>query len=108
MEPGSITNIKRKVSKKNKLFKDKWKGKTDWGQILAKMSNILKDSCTGDYCLNIRANEILHESSQEELKTLPVLYPKAQIFSLPFYNMRSINMLGMLWMRQSHQTAPSA
>ena len=79
--------LKTKYPGKIKLFQDKWVGKTNCGEVLADMTNKLKSRCSGDYCLNIQANEVLHEESVEELRKLPIFFPGVEIFSLPFYNL---------------------
>ena len=78
--------LQKKYPDKLKLFRDSWNTDINRGPILAKMTNILKQRCLGDFCLNLQANEILHESSLDEIRYLPVQYPAAEIFFLPFYN----------------------
>jgi len=85
--------LQKKHPGKLKLFRDSWNTDINTGPILAKMTNILKQRCQGDFCLNVQANEILHELSLDELKYLPVQYPSAEVFLLPFYNIMGSRLL---------------
>ena len=69
---------------KVRLFRDEWRGPTRHGEVLARMTNLLKERCRLDYCLNIQANEVIHEASRDTLAELPRLYPAAEMFRLPF------------------------
>jgi hypothetical protein len=89
--------LKEKFPEKVRLYRDRWRGRTESGQVLSTMTNLLKDRCNGEYCLYVQANEIIHESSLEEIKELPLLFPNIEIFALPFYNIMGIN---LLWMAQ--------
>lgn len=69
---------------KIRLFQDEWQGSTQRGGVVATMTNVLKPRCRFDYCLNIQANEIVHEASAAQIRDLPLLYPDAEMFRLPF------------------------
>jgi hypothetical protein len=69
---------------KIRLFRDSWEGGTNHGEILAAMSNRLRERCGGAYCLNLQANEIIPRVSLEQIARLPLLYPKIDLFRLPF------------------------
>ena len=66
------------------MFQDQWKGSTERGGIIATMTNVLKPRCRFDYCLNLQANEIVHEAAAAQIRDLPMLYPDAEMFRLPF------------------------
>ncbi|WP_153306289.1 hypothetical protein [Desulfatiglans anilini] len=89
--------LRKKHPDKLKLFRDAWPGPelAVRGGILAKMTNILKERCRGQYCLNLQANEVLHESCVDEVKALPILYPRAEIFSLPFSTIMGMHFVWM-------------
>jgi hypothetical protein len=92
--------LERKFPGKVRLFRDEWRGKTERGEILATMTNLLKQRCTGSYCLYVQANEIIHESSLEEIKNLPVLYPDVEMFRLPFYSIMGSRLLWIVDFRR--------
>jgi len=92
--------LERRYPGKVRLFRDEWRGQTERGEILATMTNLLKQRCTGSYCLYVQANEIIHESSLEELRNLPVLYPDVEIFRLPFYNIMGGRLLWIVDFRR--------
>lgn len=69
---------------KIKLFQDQWTTAPDDGRVIANVSNQLRARCDGDYCLYVQGNEILHESSADEIRCLPDLYPTMELFSLPY------------------------
>jgi hypothetical protein len=68
------------------LYRDDWVGATHGAEVVARMTNLLLDRCRGVYCLNVQANEVLHEQALEELRRLPELYPEIDLFALPFLN----------------------
>lgn len=92
--------LEKKYPGKVRLFRDQWKGRTERGEILAAMTNVLKQRCAGSYCLYIQANEIIHESSLEEIKNLPALYPNVEMFRLPFYNIMGSRLLWVVDFRR--------
>jgi glycosyltransferase involved in cell wall biosynthesis len=69
---------------KIQLFRDRWRGSTRHGGIIATMTNVLKRRCRFEYCLNLQANEIVHEAAAAQIRDLPMLYPDADLFRLPF------------------------
>lgn len=82
----ALKALQKKYPGKLQLFQDPWPGPelAVRGGTLARMTNILKGRCRGRYCLNLQANEVLHESCVAEVKALPALYPRTELFSLPF------------------------
>lgn len=81
-----LQELKKKYASKIKLYRDKWKGKTFKGEILAEMTNVLRRRCRGDYILYVQANEIIHEKVIQQIKNLPENYPKYDMFAFPFYH----------------------
>jgi hypothetical protein len=69
-----------------KLYRDQWEPARGV-EVISRMTNRVLDRCEGDYCLNVQANEILHEDAVEELRALPELYPTIDLFALPFLNL---------------------
>jgi hypothetical protein len=67
------------------LFRDRWV--RDDMRAIAAMTNVLLRRCRFEYCLNLQANEIVHETTVEQLRALPVLYPDTEMFRLPFLNL---------------------
>ena len=92
--------LREKLPEKVRLYRDRWRGGTESGQVLSTMTNVLRDRCNGDYCLYVQANEIIHEDSLEEIRKLPVLFPNTEIFALPFYNIMGANLLWMVQFRK--------
>jgi hypothetical protein len=74
-------------AEKVRLFRDAWGGDTRHGAIIANMTNILKPRCRFEYCFNLQANEVIHETTCEQIRDLPVLYPHGEMFRLPFLNL---------------------
>jgi len=68
-----------------RLFREPWPG-ADIAALVA-ATNQLRQHCRFDYCLNLQANEVLHEASCAELAALPELYPRTEMFRLPFLNL---------------------
>ncbi len=87
--------LQRKFPDKIRLYRDEWHGSRWHGQIIAEMQNVVLARCRGEYCLNVQANEILHEDTCEELRALPELYPGAEIFNLPYYHFLGSHILWM-------------
>jgi hypothetical protein len=77
---------------KIRLFRDEWRGSTEDGGVIATMTNVLKSRCRFDFCLNLQANEIVHEAAITQIRSLPVLYPEAEIFRLPFLTLMGTNL----------------
>ena len=71
---------------KIKLSQDKWTTEPDDGAVIATVSNALLSRCRGNYCLYVQGNEILHETSRQEVQRLPTLYPEVELFKLPFFS----------------------
>ena len=67
-----------------RLFQDRWAESIGTGTVIADVTNVLKRRCRLDYCLNIQANEIVHEATLGELRELATLYPEAELFRIPF------------------------
>jgi hypothetical protein len=82
-------------SDKIRLFRDEWRGPVRSGEILAVMTNVLLERCTGSYCLYIQGNDILHECYLQTLRRLPILYPNTDMFKLPFYTVMGASLLWM-------------
>ena len=72
---------------KVRLFRDAWRGDTRRGAIIANMTNILKPRCRFEYCFNLQANEVIHETTCEQIRDLPEHYPHGEMFRLPFLNL---------------------
>ena len=77
------------------LHRDRWDGPRGHAEIIARMTNVLLERCRHDWCLNLQANEVLHERSREELRRLPELYPDAEMFRLPFLTVMG---QGLVWL----------
>ena len=63
-EDNTLEQIKElaKIEKKIKIIETKWDDKTpSGGTILAHHTNLALQKCTGDWCLYIQADEIIHE-----------------------------------------------
>jgi hypothetical protein len=67
------------------LFRDRWV--RDDMHAIAAMTNVLLRRCRFEYCLNLQANEIIHEATIAQLRALPALYPGTDMFRLPFLNL---------------------
>jgi hypothetical protein len=67
-----------------RLFQDRWTESTGSGTIIADATNVVRERCRFSHCLNIQANEIVHEDTLIELRELPALFPEAEMFRIPF------------------------
>ncbi|MDX2170337.1 MAG: hypothetical protein SF182_24910 [Deltaproteobacteria bacterium] len=67
------------------LFRDRWV--RDDERAIAAMTNVLRQRCRYEYCLNVQANEVVHEATIAQLRALPALYPHTEMFRLPFLNL---------------------
>ncbi len=76
--------LQRRYPAKIKLFQDSWTNDPDDGRVIADVSNRLRARCSGDYCLYVQGNEVLHERSRQEIRNLPILHPQVELFRLPF------------------------
>jgi len=92
--------LRDKYPAKIKLFKDQWRSPANSGEVIAVMTNVLLERCSGTYCLYVQGNEILHEASREELRQLPRLYPDIEMFKLPFYNLMGAKLLWLVDFRR--------
>jgi len=80
---------------KVKLFRDDWPGGLNRGTALARATNALRPRCSGRHLFNLQANEILHEGSAAEIRSLPSLWPNTPLFRLPFHNLLGERLLWM-------------
>ncbi len=80
----ALTALAASHPAKIRLFQDEWRGSTERGGIIAAMTNVLKPRCRFEYCLNLQANEIIHEAAAAQIRDLPALYPGVEIFRMPF------------------------
>jgi len=67
-----------------RLFQDRWSESIGNGTVIADATNTVKERCRFGYCLNIQANEIIHEATLLEIRELPELFPEAEMFRIPF------------------------
>ncbi len=68
---------------KIKIFQDPWPVKKN-STLLSDITNTLRPRCRYKYILYMQANEIIHEQSQQYIKTIPIIFPKVETFSFPF------------------------
>lgn len=78
-----------------KLFRDPWPGNLNREGVLATMTNVLRVRCSGRYLFNLQANEVLHESSADDIQRLTERWPAAPLFRLPFHNLLGDHLLWM-------------
>ena len=82
---------------KMRLFREEWEGSTQGGEILARMSNHLRDKCKGDFCLNLQANEIMPEESAIDLTRHLNEFSNVDLFRFPFVTYMGPD---LVWMEQ--------
>ncbi|MEM7226500.1 MAG: glycosyltransferase [Pseudomonadota bacterium] len=68
------------------LFQDSWPAWRDYGRVMATVSNLVRARCRGDFCLYVQSNEVMHESSREEIRRWPLQYPDVELFRIPYCN----------------------
>lgn len=96
----ALQELKKAFPDQIKLFRDEWSGRTPKRHIFALMTDVLRQRCRGEYCLDVQGNEVLHESSLDEMRQLPLLYPEVEIFRLPFYNILGDRLLWLVNFRR--------
>ena len=89
----ALQALQVRFSAKVHLHRDRWPESYENGKVIAEVANLVRDRCTGAYCLYLQANEVLHEASRDILRALPRMVPQAELFALPFYNIMGSNLL---------------
>lgn len=74
-----ISNLNPKV----KVYRQNWPDKKDIN-MLADITNELRDKCRFQYIFSVQANEIIHEQSVQFIKALPQMFPNVESFSFPY------------------------
>jgi glycosyltransferase involved in cell wall biosynthesis len=73
-EDDTLKRIKNLNEPKIKVFESDWQlddpEKKKSGLILSEQTNLALEKCTGDWCVYLQADEVLHEADLENLKAL--------------------------------------
>ena len=78
---------------KVKIYRDEWDKSSFKGSAIRNALNRVRNRCTGDYILEVDANEIIPESDYDIIKSLPHIYPDKDIFGFPYYQIMGSEIL---------------
>ena len=78
---------------KVKIFRDQWDNSSIKGSAIRNALNKVRNRCTGDYILEVDANEIIPPEDYEFIKSLPLIYPDKEIFGFPYYQIMGSEIL---------------